>query len=76
MSEKSNSRGGTTPTPDIEEDSKPVYQPKFPPIKPSDVKISNNLAKLMAGDKRQVALHRMLSSTADIDNEHTCGEHI
>ena len=77
-SQRSQSRGAATPTPDIEAEAEgaPVYQPKFPPIKPHDVKISDALAKLMAGDRRQVTLHRMLGSSADIDNEHTIAEHI
>jgi len=53
-----------------------AYKPKFPAIRPQDVKISDTLAKLMAGDKRQVALHRVLGCAADIDNEHTVASHI
>ena len=40
------------------------------------MKLSETLQQLMAGDRRQVGLHRMLGSTADKDNEHTVAEHL
>ena len=74
VDDKSASRGMS---PDIGDDvSQPAYKPKFPPIKPNDVKLSDTLKHLMGADRRQVALHRMLASTADIDNEHTVAEHL
>ena len=64
-------------SPDIaEQPEEPSYVPKNPHVRPQDVQISENLAKLMQGDMRQVQLHRVLGSAADIDNEHSCAEHI
>ena len=71
--------GSRRESPDIAEvpgDEDVGHIPKNPHIRPQDVVISENLAKLMAGDVRQVQLHRVLGSAADIDNERTVAEHI
>lgn len=71
--------GSRRESPDIAEvpgDDDVGHIPKNPLIRPEDVKISDKLAKLMAGDVRQVQLHRVLGSAADIDNERTVAEHI
>lgn len=67
------SRGAS---PDIDDLSQPAYKPKNPAIRPQDVKINDTLTKLMAGDRRQVTLHRLLGSVSDIDNEHSVAEHL